>query len=213
MNEGQNDEQLYMQYARIGKCLSSERRLEILNMLSNGPKSVEAIVNRSGMSVANASRHLRILLDANLVKYRKEQKYVIYSLENPRVSEFLTSLWKVSEQQLADIPKMKQNIYNQYDHVKTITKEEILTWNRPAPLVLLDIRPEDEYEAGHIYGAESVPMETLEDFLEVASPDSEYAVYCRGPFCVYTTQAVDQIIQKGFKAYRIEEDVNRWYAN
>jgi len=203
-------EQLFLQYARIGKCLSSERRLEILNLLSNGPKAVEALAHQSGMSVANVSRHLQILLDANLVRFTKKGTYVIYCLANPHVAEFLQSLWKVSENQLPDVPRIKQDILNNYQTVQTISKEEVLQRMNNGNFLVLDVRPKDEYEADHVEGSISVPMEELDEYLETVSENTEMATYCRGPYCVFTTQAVEKIQQKGFKAYRIDEGIVEW---
>nr|WP_136606953.1 metalloregulator ArsR/SmtB family transcription factor [Paenibacillus dokdonensis] len=203
-------EQLFLQYARIGKCLSSERRLEILSLLSNGPKAVETLAHQTGMSVANVSRHLQILLDANLVRFTKKGTYVIYCLANPVVAEFLSSLWKVSEHQLSDIPRLKQDIEQHYNRVQTISKKDVMDRMEKGELVVLDIRPKEEYETAHIEGALSVPMEELDNYLEELPRDTEIAAYCRGPYCVYTTQAVEQMHKKGFKAYRIAESVREW---
>lgn len=207
------NEQLFLQYARIGKCLSSERRLEMLNLLSNGSRSVENLAEMTGMTVANVSRHLQILLDANLVRFKKDGKYVIYSIANPLVAEFLSSLWKISEHQLSDVPRLKQKVYEQYEKVQTITKEEVLDRMEDGTLLVLDIRPREEYETEHIKGALSVPMEELDNYLEEAPENREFAVYCRGPYCVYTTQAVDQMLLKGLTAYRIEEGVREWHTS
>jgi rhodanese-related sulfurtransferase len=203
-------EQLFLQYARIGKCLSSERRLEILNLLSNGSKAVETLAHQSGMSFANVSRHLQVLLEANLVKFTKKGTYVIYSLANPLVAEFLMSLWKISEHQLSDVPRLKQNIYEQYKNVRTISKKDVLERMKTGSILVLDIRPKDEYETEHIEGAVSVPMEELNGYLQTLPQNTEIAAYCRGPYCVFTTQAVEQMQKKGFKAYRIEEGVYEW---
>lgn len=203
-------EQLFLQYARIGKCLSSERRLEILNLLSNGPKAVETIAHQTGMSVANVSRHLQILLDANLVRFTKKGTYVIYSLANPVVAEFLMSLWKVSEHQLSDVTRLKQDIFQHYQNVRTLSKQEVLARMKAGTILVMDIRPRDEYETDHIEGAISVPMEELDDYLENLPKDTEIAAYCRGPYCVFTAQAVERMQKKGFKAYRIAEGVQEW---
>lgn len=207
------NEKLFLQYARIGKCLSSERRLQILNLLSNGSKSVENLAAETGMSVANVSRHLQILLDANLVQFRKQGKYVIYSLANPYVAEFLKSLWKISEHQLSDVPRLRENIHEHYEKVQTISKEEVLDRMGQGSLLVLDVRPRNEYETEHIEGALSVPMEELDNYLEEAPQKMEFAVYCRGPYCVYTMQAVDQMLKKGLKAYRIEEGIQEWHTS
>ncbi|WP_028611643.1 ArsR/SmtB family transcription factor [Paenibacillus harenae] len=203
-------EKLFLQYARIGKCLSSERRLEILSLLSNGPKAVENLAHQTGMSVANVSRHLQILLDANLVRFTKKGTYVIYSLTNPAVEEFLMSLWKVSEHQLSDVSRLKQDIFQHYNNVRTISKKELLGRMKEGTILVLDIRPRDEYETEHIDGALSVPMEELDGYLQDLPQDTEIAAYCRGPYCVFTTQAVEQMQKKWFKAYRIEEGVQEW---
>lgn len=206
-------EQLFLQYARIGKCLSSERRLEILNLLANGPKAVETLAHQSGMNVANVSRHLQILLDANLVRFSKKGTYVIYCLASPMVAEFLVSLWKLSENQLSDVSRIKQNIEQYYNNVHTISKQEVLERMNKGDLVVLDVRPRDEYESEHIDGAISVPMEELDSFLDTVPDNTEMATYCRGPYCVFTTQAVEKIQKRGFKAYRIEESVLEWRSN
>lgn len=202
-------EKLFLQYARIGKCLSSERRLEILSLLSNGPKSVEMIAQQTGMSVANVSRHLQILLEANLVKFSKQKNYVIYSLATPAVADFLKSLWKVCENQLSDVPRLKEDMLKQYS-VKSISKEELSERMKAGTIVVLDVRPKEEYEFEHIDGAISVPLEELDQYLLDLPRDTEIAAYCRGPYCVYTSQAVETMQKKGFKAYRIEEGVQEW---
>ncbi|MNY09218.1 putative HTH-type transcriptional regulator [compost metagenome] len=206
-------EQLFLQYARIGKCLSSERRLELLSLLSNGPKAVETLAHQTGMSVANVSRHLQILLDANLVRFTKKGTYVIYCLANPVVAEFLASLWKISEHQLSDIPRLRQDINQHYNRVRTISKEDVLKRMEKGDLLVLDIRPREEYETAHIEGALSVPMEELDDYLQELPRDTEIAAYCRGPYCVYTAQAVENMQKKGFKAFRIEESVQEWHTS
>ncbi|MEK5237560.1 metalloregulator ArsR/SmtB family transcription factor [Paenibacillus sp. FSL L8-0470] len=206
-------EQLFLQYARIGKCLSSERRLEILNILANGPKAVENLAHISGMNVANVSRHLQILLDANLVRFSKKGTYVIYSLANPLVAEFMVSLWKLSENQLSDVIRIKQDIEQHFNTVHTISKQEVLERMNKGNFVVLDVRPRDEYETEHIDGALSVPMEELDAYLDTVPDNTEMATYCRGPYCVFTTQAVEKIQKRGFKAYRIEESVLEWRSS
>lgn len=203
-------EKLFLQYARIGKCLSSERRLEILSLLSNGPKSVETIAQQTGMSVANVSRHLQILLEANLVKFSKQKNYVIYSLATSDVADFLMSLWKICENQLSDVPRLKEDMLKQYHNVKSISKEELSERMEAGTILVLDVRPKEEYEFEHIDGAVSVPLEELDQYLLDLPRDTEIAAYCRGPYCVYTSQAVETMQKNGFKAYRIEEGVLEW---
>jgi DNA-binding transcriptional ArsR family regulator/rhodanese-related sulfurtransferase len=203
-------ERVYQQYARIGKCLSSDKRLEIMDILSNGSKSVESLAEHTGMSVANVSRHLQILLDARLVKFSKKGTYAIYSLSDPVVTDFLMSLWNICEDRLSDLPRIKEDLLQQYEGVQTISKQELLQKMEMNVLIVLDIRPRDEYEAEHIQGALSVPLEELDEYLQTVPQHIELAAYCRGPYCSYTTQAVEHMLKKGFTAYRIDEGVHEW---
>lgn len=203
-------ERLYQQYARIGKSLSSDKRLEILDLLSNNSKSVETISQQTGMTVANVSRHLQVLLDAKLVKFSKKGTYVIYTLADPTVLDFLMSLWKISENQLTDIPRIKEDLMKTYKNVHTISKSELLEKMKSKTIVVLDVRPRDEYEFGHIAGAISVPLEELDEYLKSVPKDAQLAAYCKGPYCVYTTHAVEEMQKKGFIAYRIEESLHQW---
>ncbi|OBZ16302.1 ArsR family transcriptional regulator [Bacillus sp. FJAT-27264] len=203
-------ERVYQQYARIGKCLSSDKRLEIMDLLSNGSKTVECLAERTGMSVANVSRHLQILLEARLVKFSKKGTYAIYSLGDPAVIDFLMSLWNVSENRLSDLPRIKEDLLKQYEGVQTISKQELLQKMEMNAVIVLDIRPRDEYEAEHIQGALSVPLEELDEYLHTVPCHIELAAYCRGPYCSYTTQAVEHMQNRGFTAYRIDEGVHEW---
>ncbi|MDF2722681.1 MAG: ArsR family transcriptional regulator [Paenibacillus sp.] len=204
-----NDE-LYQQFSRIGKCLSSDKRLELLNLLSQGPKTVEKLVQNTGMTFANASRHLQILLDARLVKFSKKGTYVIYELADRAVYEFLSSLWKVCEHQLADVKRIKDDLLNHFDEFQTVSMKELHDKLKAGTIVLLDVRPRDEYEADHIAGAISVPIHEIERHLQSLPRDVEIAAYCRGPYCIYSAQAVQLLRSEGFAAYRLEEGVQEW---
>ncbi|NUU64045.1 ArsR/SmtB family transcription factor [Paenibacillus agri] len=203
-------DELYGQFARIGKCLSSDKRLELLHLLSQGPKSVEKLAKGTEMSVANVSRHLQVLLDARLVKFSKQGTYVIYTLENPEILGFLNSLWRLSESQLAEVTRIKTNFMNSFEEIQTLSLHEVLNKVEDGSIILLDVRPAEEFEAGHIPGAISVPMEELDTYLQGLSKDTRIAAYCRGPYCIFSTQAVEKMQQEGFTAFRIEEGVYEW---
>ena len=203
-------DRLYQQYARVGKCLSSDKRLELLSLLSNSPKSVETLAKLTEMNVANVSRHLQVLLDARLVKYNKKGTYVIYSLANAAITDFLMSLWRVCESQLTDISQIKQDFLQNFEAIHTLSKDELLNKMEVGSIILLDVRPKDEFEAGHIAGAISVPMEELDIYLQTLPRNVEVAAYCRGPHCIYSVQAVEKIQREGIKAYRLEEGVHEW---
>lgn len=198
-------DELYQQYARIGKCLSSDKRLEILSLLSQGPKSVEKLAQQSEMSVANVSRHLQILLDARLVKFTKQGTYVIYALSAPEIADFLLSLWRVCESQLADIPRIKEDFLQHFDDMQTLSLDEVMDKMEAGTIILLDVRPTGEFEAGHIPGAISVPIDEIDAYIQNLPRDIEVAAYCRGPFCVYSEEVVKKLQSKGFTAYRLEE--------
>nr|AGS50314.1 hypothetical protein [uncultured bacterium Ele45G2]AIF26564.1 putative ArsS family transcriptional regulator [uncultured bacterium fosmid pJB45G2] len=203
-------EELFRQFARIGKCLSSDKRLELLHLLSQGPKSVERLAQATDMSVANVSRHLQILLDANLVKFSKKGTYVIYTLASSDICGFLTSLWRICESQLADIARIKTAFINQFENLESLSLNEVLSRMEEGSIILLDVRPAEEYEADHIPGAISVPMEELHRYLQGLPKEIQIAAYCRGPYCVYSAQAVDEMRREGFTAFRLEEGVYEW---
>ncbi|MEB4783324.1 metalloregulator ArsR/SmtB family transcription factor [Paenibacillus polymyxa] len=211
MKEIDIKDRLYQQFSRIGKCLSSDKRLEIMDILSNGPKSVEGLATQTGMNVANVSRHLQILLDAKLVKCCKKGTYVIYSIGNPLVIEFLSSLWRICEDRLSGIKQIKTELELQYPEVQTITKHDLLEKMKKKTVILLDIRPTDEYDASHIPDAISIPLDQLENYLKTVDKSTiELAAYCRGPYCSLASQAVDYMLKQGYMAYRIEEGVHDW---
>ncbi|RKN78271.1 ArsR family transcriptional regulator [Paenibacillus ginsengarvi] len=201
---------LYRQFARIGKCLSSDKRLELLHLLSQGPKSVEKMAEVTGMSVANVSRHLQILLDANLVKFNKKGTYVIYTLASLDIEAFLNSLWRISELQLGDVVRIKTDFMSRFADLQTLSLNEVLGKMEEGSMILLDVRPSDEFEAEHIPGAISVPMGDLHHYLQSLPKGTQIAAYCRGPYCVFAAEAVQQMQQEGFTAFVMEEGVYEW---
>jgi len=203
-------DEIYRQFARIGKCLSSDKRLELMHLLTQGPKSVEKLAQVTDMSIANVSRHLQILLDANLVKFNKKGTYVIYSLASPDISGFLTSLWRICETQLAEITRIKTDFLNQFDHLETLSFAEVMNKMEEGAIILLDVRPYEEFETNHIPGAVSVPIEKLHNYLKDLPKNMQIAAYCRGPYCVYSAQAVEDMRREGFTAFRLEEGVLGW---
>ncbi|QMV39863.1 ArsR/SmtB family transcription factor [Cohnella cholangitidis] len=203
---------LYQQYARIGKCLSSDKRLELLNLLAQSPKSVEKLAQQTDMSVANVSRHLQVLLDARLVKFSKKGTFVIYSLADPAIHHFLTSLWRICESQLADIQRIQDDFRQHYENMQTLSGDELKEKMEAGSIILLDIRSKDEFDAGHIDGAISVPMEELDLYLRNLPRHYEVAAYCRGPFCIYSAQAVEKMQSEGFTAYRLDNSIVAGYS-
>ncbi|MFC6552791.1 ArsR/SmtB family transcription factor [Cohnella cellulosilytica] len=203
-------DELYRQLSRIGKCLSSDKRLEILTLLSQGSKTVDKLATSSGMNFANVSRHLQILLEAKLVKFTKRGTHVIYSLASPDIVDLLTSLWRISEKQLPDIAKLKDDFMNNLDSIQTLTMDQVMEKLSTESILLLDLRPKEEFEIGHIRGAISVPMEELELFIRELPQDAEIIAYCRGPLCAYSAIAVQKLQAEGYRAFRMDEGVIEW---
>ncbi|UUZ86989.1 metalloregulator ArsR/SmtB family transcription factor [Paenibacillus sp. P26] len=203
-------DQLYQEFARIGKCLSSPKRLELLDLLSQGPKSVDQLAKITGMSVANVSQHLHTLHESRLVRSHKQGNFVIYGIAELSVADFMVSLHRLSEKQLVEVQKLKSELLQNHASLEAITLEELLHRMDSGEVILLDVRPEDEYAAGHIPGAISVPMEELENYLSTLPKEKEVVAYCRGPYCITSAQAVEILKSKGFRASRLEEGVHEW---
>lgn len=174
-------------------------------MLSQGPRTVERLATQSGMSVANVSRHLQILLEAKLIKFNKQGNYVIYSLSNSEVALFLLSLWRLCEYQLTDIARIKEDFLQHFDDTQTLSLNEVRERLENGSIILLDVRPVGEFEADHIPGAISVPIDEIDTYIKTISPGTEIAAYCRGPFCVHSSEVVEKLRNEGFMAYRLEE--------
>lgn len=203
-------DQLYLEIARVGKSLSSPKRLEILDLLMQGPKSVEALSKSANMSLANVSQHLQTLLEARLVRFSKKGNYVIYELTDTSVADFMLSLHRLSEEQLYEIKRIKEELMNEYKDMKAVSLDELNHRMEAGKVLLIDVRPSEEYDADHIPGAVSIPMEELEKYLSTLPTNIEIVAYCRGPYCLMSSQAVELLSDKGYKAYRLEEGVHEW---
>ncbi|MED4116313.1 ArsR/SmtB family transcription factor [Priestia megaterium] len=215
LNERNLKDLLYEGFARVGKSLSSPKRLEILDLLSQGPKSVEALSKATTMSVANVSKHLQTLANSKLVKSHKEGNYVIYELGDEAITDFLASLHNLSEKQFVDIQQIKQEFLNDQFDLEDISLPELKERMENGEVLLLDVRPTEEYEKEHIPGAVSIPIEELEEKLASLPPDCNVVAYCRGTCCLMSVEAVELLKSKGINAFRLEEGVYDWkqFAN
>ncbi|MGG0791432.1 metalloregulator ArsR/SmtB family transcription factor [Peribacillus simplex] len=201
---------LYQEFARIGKSLSSPKRLEILDILSQGPKSVEALSKTANMSVANVSQHLQTLANSRLVKFQKKGNYVIYELADAAISDFLTSLHTLSEKQFVQVQQIKQKFLNVNLELDGISLSELKDRMDKGEVILLDVRPMEEYEEAHIPGAVSMPIEELSEKLSTLPSNCDVVAYCRGCYCLMSVEAVELLRSKGFNAFRLEEGVHDW---
>jgi rhodanese-related sulfurtransferase len=203
---------LFEHFARIGKAMGSPARLELLDLLSQGEKPVETLARQAGLSVTNASNHLKELRGASLVATRKAGSYVLYRLADPSVQEFLRSLQSLAHRQLADVRQIVQDYFERPDDLEPVEAETLLDRIREGGVVVLDVRPEDEYLAGHIPGARSVPLSDLENRLKELPAGAEVVAYCRGPYCVLAPQAVELLLSRGFRARRLADGLPDWAA-
>ncbi|WP_404328187.1 ArsR/SmtB family transcription factor [Mesobacillus maritimus] len=201
---------LYQEFARIGKCLSSPKRLELLDLLSQSPKSVEGLAKNSGMTVANVSKHLQTLHNARLVNFRKQGNYVIYELADQAVLDFIASLKGLSEKQLVQVQYLKNEYLNPHFELQGLSLPELKCRMENGEVLLLDVRPKEEYEVAHIPGALSVPIEELEEKLASLPTNLDVVAYCRGPYCLMSVEAVELLKTRGITAFRLEKSVQDW---
>lgn len=203
-------DQLYEQFARIGKALASSKRLELLDLLAQGERTVEGLAKEASLSIANCSQHLQVLRESRLVEARKEGLYVFYRLADQSVADFWLGLRSLAEDRLADIDRVVRDYFETPGTLEPIGHSELLERVREGSVTVLDVRPIEEYRAGHIPGAVSMPPEELERRLEELPRDQEVIAYCRGPYCVFAVQAVELLRKRGFTARRFEDGIPEW---
>ncbi len=203
---------VYEQLARIGKSVSSPQRLELLDLLCQGPRTVESLSKEAELSVANTSRHLQVLRESRLVEGRKEGKFVYYSLADAEVCDFFLSLRSLAETRLAELREVSQRFLSGREGMAPVVREELFSRIRGGEVTVLDVRPEEEYQAGHIAGAISIPLKELEERLAEIPNDRDVVAYCRGPYCVLAIKAAERLVERGFQATRLELGVPDWSA-
>ncbi len=213
MNEHREfKDQLFEQFARLGRALANPHRLELIDLLAQGERSVEDLAREAAMSVANTSRHLQELRSARLVEVRREGHYGYYRLADEGVFGVWRAVRELGEARLAEIDRLVGTYLTDRAALEAVCAEELLAKTREEGVVVLDVRPEEEYRAGHIPGARSVPIERLEAYLEEIPEDREVVAYCRGPYCVFSDQAVALLRSRGYRARRLEEGLPDWRA-
>jgi rhodanese-related sulfurtransferase len=203
---------IYEQFARIGKAVSSPKRLELLDLLCQGPRTVEVLAKESGLTLANASQHLQVLRTTRLVEAEKEGLFVIYRLADQTVCEFFRAMRLLAENRLAEVEQIKRRFLEGREGMEPVDRDALLELVREGAVTVLDVRPVEEYNAGHIPGAISIPLKELELHLTELPHDQEIVAYCRGPYCVLSIQAIEMLRAKGFKAVRLEEGIQDFRA-
>lgn len=202
--------ELFEQFARIGKALGSARRLEMLEFLSQAERSVETLARMTGLSVANASQHLQLLRRAGLVEARKDGLYVHYRLAGDAVDRLVAALRVVGQERLAEVEKLVAQYLDAKDDLEPVPARELVERARKGLVTVLDVRPPEEYAAGHIPGAINVPLGELRGRLHELPRDREIVAYCRGPYCLLAFDAVAELRNWGRKARRLEDGFPEW---
>jgi len=201
---------IYEQFTRIGKAVSSPKRIELLELLCQGERTVDALARAASLSVANASQHLKRLQSARLVDSEKSGSFVIYRIADDSVYAFMHAIRVLAEQRLAEIEQITRQFLEGKDGMEGVDRVALLERVRSGEAIVLDVRPPEEFRAGHIKGAISIPLKELEKHLPELSRDTEIVAYCRGPYCVMSIEAVQMLRARGFHAARLEDDVYEW---
>lgn len=203
-------QQLFVEFARIAKALSSPARLELLDFLAQGERNVEGLADATKLSVANTSQHLQQLRQAGLVRARKQGQQVYYALASADVVELLVALRHAAERHIAEVDRLVDAYLTVKDNLEPVPRAELLERAREGLVTVLDVRPPEEYAAGHLPGAVNVPLTELEKHLKELPKDREVVAYCRGPYCVLAYEAVARLRDEGFRARRLQDGFPEW---
>jgi len=203
---------IYEQFARIGKAAASPKRLELLDLLCQTPRTVEDLAEQTSQSIANVSQHLQVLRAARLVEAEKEGLYVTYRLADEQVAKFFRALRSVAEARLAEVDQVARTFLTDREELEAVDRESLIKRVKRGEVTVLDVRPAEEYQAGHIPGALSIPVGELKRQLAKLPKSREIVAYCRGPYCVFALEAVKLLRARGFKAVRLDEGILEWKA-
>lgn len=203
---------LYVQFARIGHALASPKRIEILDLLGQGEKTVEQLAESTATPIKSTSAHLRVLRQARLVETRRVGTYVHYRLADADVSSVVRAIESLGHQRLADVDRVVEQYLDGHDELEPVSLKELRRLMREGDVTVIDVRPTDEFSAGHIPGARSIPVSELRRRLKEIPKNREVVAYCRGRYCVYSLEAVTMLRKQGYRARRAEEGLPDWRA-
>ena len=206
-------DRLYEELGRIAKAIDSPRRLELIDLLAQGERSVEDLASEAALSIANTSQHLQVLRRARLVEIRKQGLRVFYRLGHPEVYDVARAVRGLAKARLAELNQLVQTYLESRDELEPVPREELLRRVRAGRAVVIDVRPGEEYRAGHIPGALSIPLEELETRLGELPARKEVVAYCRGPYCVMAYEAVARLRARGRRARRLTDGFPEWRAS
>ena len=203
---------LYGHFAEVAKALGHGHRLEILELLAQGERSVEALAERAGLSIANASQHLRLMRQAGLLASRRDGKRILYRLSDPAVLDLAAALRRVGERNLAEVREVVGGYFHERDALDPVSRKELARRLKDGLATVLDVRPEDEFAAGHLPHALNIPLRELKRRLRDLPRNREIVAYCRGPYCILAFEAVALLRKRGFKVRRLEDGFPEWKA-
>lgn len=203
---------LFAQFALVAKSLGHAHRLELLEQLAQGERSVEILAARTELSIANTSQHLQQMRRAGLVTNRRDGKFVFYQLADDAVLNLLAALRNIAERNVAEVERVIRSYFEDRDSLEPVSRNELLSRSRAGTVTILDVRPEDEFALGHLPGAVNIPLRALEKRLSELDPSKEIVAYCRGPYCVLSYEAVAALRKRGFTARRLEDGLPEWRA-
>ena len=203
---------LFEQFAAVAKTLGHAHRLELLEQLSQGQRSVEVLADRVGLSIANASQHLQHMRRAGLVTTRREGKFVYYALADDGILDVLTALRRIAERNVSEVERIVRSYFNKRDELEPVSRKELLKRIRAGTVTVLDVRPPDEFELGHLPGAINIPLQALKKRLAELDTGREIVAYCRGEYCVLSFEAVALLRARGFNVRRLEDGLPEWRA-
>jgi rhodanese-related sulfurtransferase/DNA-binding transcriptional ArsR family regulator len=201
---------VFAQFARVAAAFASPKRIEIIDVLAQGERNVETLAAETGLSVANTSRHLQVLKVSGLAASRKEGLQVFYRLADPSVLAGYRVLRELAEERLAEVDRLVRDYFNGVDGMEPVGRTELLERARSRDVVVVDVRPHEEFEAGHIRGALSIPLSVLEKHLSEIPTQRDVVAYCRGPYCVLAAEAVRMLRRRGYRAFRLLEGYPEW---
>jgi len=203
---------LFAQFAAVAKAVAHPHRLELLEQLAQGERSVEVLAAKVRISGANASQHLQHMRSAGLIAARREGKFVFYHLRDDAVLDLLASLRGIAERNIAEVERVVRGYFDHRDSLEPVSRADLMERVKAGLVTVLDVRPEDEFALGHVPGALNIPFGQLEKRLAEIAPDQEIVAYCRGPYCVLSYEAVALLRARGFSAYRLEDGLPEWRA-
>jgi rhodanese-related sulfurtransferase/DNA-binding transcriptional ArsR family regulator len=203
---------LFLQFAAVAKTLGHTHRLELLEQIAQGERSVEVLAQRTALSIANASQHLQHLRRVGVVAARREGKFVYYSLADDAVLDLVAALHRIAERNVAEVGRLLRSYFYDRDSLEPVSREELLERSRAGAVTILDVRPEDEFALGHLPNAVNIPLRALEARLSELDHTQEVVAYCRGPYCVLSFEAVAALRARGFKARRLVDGLPEWRA-